>query len=62
MKGGIIKSERVRAAMTSVDRSRYLDPRARSGEAYIDAPSSIGFRATISAPHMVKSDRTQTQD
>lgn len=50
-KAGIIKSERVCAAMASVDRALYLESSSR-GDAYQDSPSYIGFGATISAPHM----------
>ncbi|KRY55052.1 Protein-L-isoaspartate(D-aspartate) O-methyltransferase [Trichinella britovi] len=46
-KNGIIKSESVEKAMLAVDRGFYTDSRP-----YIDSPQSIGFAATISAPHM----------
>ncbi|XKL66862.1 hypothetical protein PGB90_010282 [Kerria lacca] len=44
---GIIKSEKVESTMKQVDRANYVvtDP-------YIDAPQSIGYGVTISAPHM----------
>lgn len=45
---GIIKSDTVANAMTSVDRKHYC-PYAP----YHDSPQSIGYSATISAPHMV---------
>lgn len=45
----IIKSDTVAHAMKSVDRAKYcVDPRG----AYQDRPQSIGYNATISAPHM----------
>ncbi|XP_063822451.1 protein-L-isoaspartate(D-aspartate) O-methyltransferase isoform X2 [Ostrinia nubilalis] len=44
---GIIKSDSVAAAMTAVDRKNYC-PYAP----YHDSPQSIGYSATISAPHM----------
>jgi protein-L-isoaspartate(D-aspartate) O-methyltransferase len=43
----LIKSERVRDAMTKVDRAHY-SPR----NPYHDRPQPIGYNATISAPHM----------
>ena len=46
-KANLITSERVRNSMTSVDRAHYA-PSA----AYEDSPQSIGYQATISAPHM----------
>lgn len=45
---GIIKSDSVANAMTAVDRKNYC-PYAP----YHDSPQSIGYSATISAPHMV---------
>ncbi|OJJ48064.1 hypothetical protein ASPZODRAFT_157879 [Penicilliopsis zonata CBS 506.65] len=44
---GLVKSERVKAAMLGVDRGHYapLQP-------YSDSPQPIGHGATISAPHM----------
>ncbi|KAL0831180.1 hypothetical protein ABMA28_002041 [Loxostege sticticalis] len=44
---GIIKSDSVANAMTAVDRKNYC-PYAP----YHDSPQSIGYSATISAPHM----------
>jgi protein-L-isoaspartate(D-aspartate) O-methyltransferase len=44
---GLITSERVKEAMFAVDRADY-SPRS----AYDDSPQTIGFSATISAPHM----------
>lgn len=44
---GIIKSPRVEAAMKSVDRKHYAPY-----SPYKDSPQSIGYSATISAPHM----------
>lgn len=46
-KSQLITSDRVRASMSSVDRAHYA-PAAP----YEDSPQSIGFAATISAPHM----------
>jgi len=46
---GVLKSKRVEEAMLKVDRGEYsADPT----EAYVDRPHSIGYGATISAPHM----------
>ncbi|SPO24356.1 probable l-isoaspartyl protein carboxyl methyltransferase [Ustilago trichophora] len=46
---GLIASSRVASAMSAVDRAHYVvQPRY----AYQDSPQSIGFGATISAPHM----------
>lgn len=47
---GLIKAPRVRDAMSSVDRAHYCPSTPLA--AYEDSPQSIGFRATISAPHM----------
>ena len=44
---GIIKSKRVEDAMKAVDRKNYS-----KSNAYMDSPQSIGYGATISAPHM----------
>ncbi|KAL3426222.1 protein-L-isoaspartate O-methyltransferase [Phlyctema vagabunda] len=46
---GLIKREQVRDAMKKVDRAHYCPD---STVAYEDSPQSIGYRATISAPHM----------
>ncbi|KAI9144342.1 L-isoaspartyl protein carboxyl methyltransferase [Paraphysoderma sedebokerense] len=46
---GIITSGRVEAAMQAVDRKHYVPP---SGKPYQDSPQSLGYSATISAPHM----------
>eukprot|EP00794_Sanderia_malayensis_P017705 gene17705-19474_t len=43
----VIKSETVEAAMKKVDRGHYS-----SRNPYQDSPQSIGYAATISAPHM----------
>ncbi|KAF8069073.1 protein-L-isoaspartate O-methyltransferase [Lyophyllum atratum] len=48
-KAGIFKSERVAKAMEAVDRANYVQNKSA---AYEDAPQSIGYGATISAPHM----------
>jgi len=45
----IIKSPRIEAAMLAVDRKNFTP---RNGDPYLDAPQSIGYSATISAPHM----------
>ncbi|VDO87429.1 unnamed protein product [Schistosoma curassoni] len=45
----VISSEIVKNTMLSVDRGYF----ARSNS-YEDRPSSIGYAATISAPHMVR--------
>ncbi|UZJ52901.1 hypothetical protein CBS101457_002221 [Exobasidium rhododendri] len=47
----LIKSSLVFQAMNRVDRANYVMPSSRP-EAYSDSPQSIGFGATISAPHM----------
>lgn len=44
---GIIKSDQVENAMLAVDRCHYT-----KNNAYMDAPQSIGYSVTISAPHM----------
>ena len=46
-KEGVIKSELVEKTMLSVDR-KYFAPKGP----YYDSPCSIGYGATISAPHM----------
>lgn len=50
-RSGVIKSLRVENAMLSVDRAEFVSEDAKY-EAYIDHPLSIGYAATISAPHM----------
>lgn len=44
---GIIRSEAVEQAMTTIDRGNYS-----KSNAYMDAPQRIGYSVTISAPHM----------
>ncbi|KMU79790.1 protein-L-isoaspartate(D-aspartate) O-methyltransferase [Coccidioides immitis RMSCC 3703] len=44
---GLIKTERVKNAMLNVDRGDYSPTNP-----YADSPQSIGYSATISAPHM----------
>lgn len=44
---GIIKNNDVKQAMLATDRKHYI-----KRDAYYDAAQSIGYRATISAPHM----------
>ncbi|MFH4978953.1 hypothetical protein AB6A40_005662 [Gnathostoma spinigerum] len=46
-RNGIFSSERVRKAMLAVDRGDFC-----SHNAYYDSPETIGYNATISAPHM----------
>ncbi|XP_038638673.1 protein-L-isoaspartate(D-aspartate) O-methyltransferase-like [Scyliorhinus canicula] len=46
-KNGVIRTPRVFEAMVATDRALYC-----SQNAYMDSPQSIGFQATISAPHM----------
>lgn len=46
-KNGIIKSEKVFDVMMKTDRAAYA-----KCNPYMDSPQSIGFQATISAPHM----------
>ncbi|KAJ8082996.1 hypothetical protein PM082_008857 [Marasmius tenuissimus] len=46
---GIFNSDRVSTAMAKVDRANYVVHRQ---EAYQDSPQTIGYGATISAPHM----------
>lgn len=45
---GVIRSDRVESVMLQVDRGKYsrVSP-------YMDAPQTIGYGVTISAPHMV---------
>ncbi|KAG0699545.1 protein-L-isoaspartate O-methyltransferase [Suillus ampliporus] len=45
----IITTDRVKEAMTNVDRANYV---MRKSDAYEDSPQPIGHGATISAPHM----------
>jgi len=49
-KSGLITSAHVKDSMSSVDRAHYCPKRPDS--AYEDSPQSIGYAATISAPHM----------
>lgn len=44
---GDIKSPQIESAMLAVDRANYCKT-----SPYIDSPQSIGYAATISAPHM----------
>uniref|UniRef100_T1IUT1 Protein-L-isoaspartate O-methyltransferase n=1 Tax=Strigamia maritima TaxID=126957 RepID=T1IUT1_STRMM len=44
---GIIRSDRVENTMLAVDRGKYC-----KHNPYMDAPQSIGYAVTISAPHM----------
>ncbi|KAG8582947.1 hypothetical protein GDO81_008233 [Engystomops pustulosus] len=46
-KNGIIKSDRVYEVMLATDRRHYA-----KCNPYMDSPQSIGYQATISAPHM----------
>ncbi|XP_006735892.2 protein-L-isoaspartate(D-aspartate) O-methyltransferase [Leptonychotes weddellii] len=47
-KNGIIKTDKVFEVMLATDRSHYA-----KCNPYMDSPQSIGFQATISAPHML---------
>uniref|UniRef100_UPI00398E5B4A l-isoaspartyl protein carboxyl methyltransferase, like isoform X2 n=1 Tax=Pristiophorus japonicus TaxID=55135 RepID=UPI00398E5B4A len=46
-RNGVIRSEQVFAAMMATNRALYCKQ-----SPFMDAPQSIGYRATISAPHM----------
>nr|XP_009795961.1 PREDICTED: protein-L-isoaspartate O-methyltransferase 1-like [Nicotiana sylvestris]XP_016467881.1 PREDICTED: protein-L-isoaspartate O-methyltransferase 1-like [Nicotiana tabacum] len=46
---GVIKSKKVTEIMETVDRGLFVP---EGTPAYIDSPMSIGYNATISAPHM----------
>ncbi len=46
---GIIKSQNIHDVMLAVDRGDYS-----KHNPYCDAPQTIGYSVTISAPHMVK--------
>ncbi|XP_067940036.1 protein-L-isoaspartate(D-aspartate) O-methyltransferase-like [Watersipora subatra] len=46
-KNGVLKNQRVIDAMLRVDRGHFTDR-----DKYVDAPQPIGYKATISAPHM----------
>jgi protein-L-isoaspartate(D-aspartate) O-methyltransferase len=48
---GLIKSNLVFQSMTRVDRANFV-PFSSRRDAYTDAPQSIGYGATVSAPHM----------
>jgi len=48
VKNGIVKSTKIADVMKSVDRDNYT----KAGSSYQDAPQSIGYGVTISAPHM----------
>jgi len=50
----VITSSRVEKVMKQVDRGHYS-----RNNAYSDAPQGIGYGVTISAPHMVITDREQ---
>ena len=49
VKNEIVKSSKIANVMKEVDRGSYT----KSGSSYMDAPQSIGYGVTISAPHMV---------
>ena len=49
VKNGIVKSAKIADVMKAVDRDNYT----KAGSSYMDAPQSIGYGVTISAPHMV---------
>ncbi|KAL1323409.1 protein-L-isoaspartate O-methyltransferase 1 isoform X1 [Arachis hypogaea] len=46
---GVIRSNKVAEVMESIDRALFVP---NGAGAYIDSPMSIGYNATISAPHM----------
>lgn len=46
---GVIKSTKVAEVMETIDRGLFVPP---GGSPYFDSPMSIGYNATISAPHM----------
>ncbi|XP_059289336.1 protein-L-isoaspartate O-methyltransferase 1-like [Lycium ferocissimum] len=46
---GVIKSQKVTEIMEAVDRGLFVP---EGTPAYVDSPMSIGYNATISAPHM----------
>ncbi|XP_020087744.1 protein-L-isoaspartate O-methyltransferase 1 isoform X1 [Ananas comosus] len=48
-RNGIIRSKRVAEVMEAIDRGIFVTAGA---PAYLDSPMSIGYNATISAPHM----------
>jgi len=48
VKNEIVKSSKIANVMKEVDRGLYT----KSGSSYMDAPQSIGYGVTISAPHM----------
>mmetsp|Transcript_2880 Transcript_2880/g.7905 ORF Transcript_2880/g.7905 Transcript_2880/m.7905 type:complete len:334 (-) Transcript_2880:110-1111(-) len=50
-RNGILTSPGAIAAMSAVDRMKYVPP-SGAKYAYLDSPQSIGYNATISAPHM----------
>ncbi|XP_069493657.1 protein-L-isoaspartate(D-aspartate) O-methyltransferase-like isoform X3 [Ambystoma mexicanum] len=47
-KNGVIKSQRVYDVLLATDRAHYV-----KDFSYMDSPQTIGYKATISAPHMV---------
>uniref|UniRef100_A0A2P2KGJ6 Protein-L-isoaspartate O-methyltransferase n=1 Tax=Rhizophora mucronata TaxID=61149 RepID=A0A2P2KGJ6_RHIMU len=46
---GVIKSKKVAEVMETIDRALFVK---EGTPAYVDSPMSIGYNATISAPHM----------
>ena len=56
---GIIKSEKVAKVMKAVDRSNFTKKYENSqvDHSYEDSPQMIGYGVTISAPHMVTSNK-----
>lgn len=50
-KADLIKSSAIFQAMSKVDRANYVPSSSRK-VAYTDSPQSIGYGATVSAPHM----------
>jgi len=51
VKNGIVKSAKIAGVMKSVDRKLYTKGKQQAAS-YADAPQSIGYGVTISAPHM----------
>lgn len=49
---GVLTQARSIAALSAVDRGRFVLPGTPQRETYGDHPLSIGHNATISAPHM----------
>ncbi|MFW6121258.1 MAG: protein-L-isoaspartate O-methyltransferase [Petrotogales bacterium] len=52
LKGGYIKSDKVKKAFLEVPREEFLSNSLKT-RAYVDTPLEIGYGQTISAPHMI---------